>query len=73
MLRIMQVPEKHLPLALAALDKDSQDGTFGRRMKGRSNVLSDEFLRSLDRCMGQIGAPIRHDMTPDEFKKVFDQ
>ncbi len=72
MLRIMGVQEELIQGAvLGALEKDSQNATFGKWKKGRTNVLSPDILRRTDEVMADCGIPIRHDMSVEEFKKVF--
>ncbi len=67
---LLDMSEDHLPLALSALGRDSQNSTFGERKKGRSHVFAKEFLEKLDVMMAEIGAPeITQHTTEEEFKK----
>ncbi len=69
---ILDIEHKHLPLGLEALKKDSQNGTFGARGKGRSFVLEPELLETLDCYMEEMKIPkIRHEMSECEFKSIF--
>ncbi len=72
MLRMMGAPEKDIPGAVrGAMETDSQKGTFGKWKKGRKNVLSKYVLRRTDEVMKICRMPIRHDMSLEEFRKVF--
>ncbi len=69
---IMGIPEKNVPLALEALKRDSQNGTFGERGKARKTQLEPWLLDKFDEYMKEVFLPQFHqNMSVPEFKKVF--
>ena len=69
--KILDIPEHHLRKALSALEKDSQNGTFGSQGGGRKLALSKEDLQELDGYLKDFDLPFRHDITVDDFKSLY--
>ncbi len=68
---IFGVSLDHIPVALDALKKDSQNGIWGQRGGGHSYVLDPRYLSTFDEYMKEMDLPIRHGMTEEEFKELF--
>ncbi len=71
--QLMNIPLEHVPKALSALEKDSQNSTFGKRGKGRSYQLSQEVLNYFDGYMKKLGVPIKHDITLKDFRQILEK
>ena len=65
------LPSEHVPLALDALERDSQGGRLGSKgqWKEGSRMTSQKW-READGVMQKFGTGLRHDMEFSEFKKV---
>ncbi len=71
---IVGVDRKYLPLAMEAMKKDSQNGTFGKRGKGRSFVLEPELLATFNDYMKDMKIPkLRHELSDFDYMSLFNQ
>ncbi len=68
---LIGIPEKHVPTALKALEKDSQNGIFGDRGQNKARQLDQGLLKFCDDYMEKAGVPLRTGMTVEEFKHAF--
>lgn len=71
MFDILDISYKHVPMALEALKKDSQNGTWGARGGGLS--LDPEFLLTFNNYMDKLGLPVRHETSEKEYMTIFGQ
>ncbi len=71
MFDIMELSHDHIPKALGALKKDSQNGTFVKRGAAKSVVVDPKILDLYNDYMKRMGVPLRHEQTVDEFKAIF--
>ncbi len=71
MFDVFGISHKHIPKALGALKKDSQNGTWGIRGGGHLLTLDPELLNAFDKRMERIGVPLRHDTSEREFRAIF--
>lgn len=69
MFSIIGIDPCNIPLALKALEKDSQNGILGKRGAGHKPV-PQEFYNILDSAMAAHGCPIRSNMTVEEYRQV---
>ena len=67
--QIMGLNSEHIPLALAALKKDSQQGMFGKRGNSEITLTAEDFDRC-DRVFQEAGLPFSSDMPMEEFRKI---
>ena len=68
---ILEMDRKHIPLALTALERDSQNGLFGERAKCRSNTFSEKDLQGINSILSKASLDKLHDITTEDFKKMF--
>jgi len=71
-LTLLDFPLKYLDCAVEAIQRDSQNGTFGKRGQGNWQKQLEEhkeLWKVLDREMELAGLPLRHTDTFDEFKQ----
>ncbi len=65
----MDIPHKYIPAALDAMKRDSKQG--GSFSTSKDMPLDQEFLDRFDFLMKELGVPMRHDMSEEEFRNVF--
>ena len=68
LLEVCEVPKEYVPIAMEALETDSQKGTFGKR--GDKPKVDDRAWDLADRVFQECGLPIESRMEAEEFKKV---
>ena len=69
---ILKIDHKHIPLAITALERDSQNGFFGERAKCRSHTFSDRDLQDINRILSMASLEMLHDIAWEDFKKIFE-
>ena len=69
---VLKIDHKHIPLALTALDRDSQNGLIGERAKCRSHIFSDRDLQDINRVLSLASLDMLHDIAWEDFKKIFE-
>ena len=68
LLEVCEVPKEYVPIAMEALETDSQKGTFGKR--GDKPAVDSRAWDLADRVFQECGLPIRSRMDAEEFKKL---
>ncbi len=70
--QLCDIPEKYIPLALKALQRDSQNGMFGGVGQNKTKQMDKALLDFCDSYMKEVGVPLQHDTSIEELKKIFD-
>ena len=64
MFEILGIPKEQIPIAMTALNKDSQNNFFDKR----KTALSPEQRLEINKLYKMLDIPLKYEMTIDEFK-----
>ncbi len=68
---ILGLSHDHVPKALGALKKDSQNGTWVKRGAAKKLVMDPKILDIYNDYMKCMDVPLRHEQSVEEFKAIF--
>ncbi len=71
MFDLLDIPKEHIPKAMEALEKDSQQQIFGARGVAKGLEVTDDMVPEIDRLFVKMQVPLSINMTKDKFKALF--